>query len=187
VGTVKLGGRFVLALAALVIAVPSLGHAETKTYTPAWQIGPSNQGVDQQNSYMLDPATGQMTVLRVGASANIGGLGCAGRGPYASFEKVETTTGVIKSVKVHYDNALIDPYTFISFQAYQNGHFVGTREVRGPLLGAGDLTIDLSKHGNITSDITGPLTLWFGLNVPSACPNFDGGTLTFSSLTVEVA
>src|SRR5258708_10394 len=100
--------RIVLLVAALAVTVPSLGHASAKTFKPPWQLGSNNQGADTNNQFTLDPSTGGMTVARLGASP--GGFGCAAYGPFANFEYAYTGTSVVKSVVVHYDNALVDPY-----------------------------------------------------------------------------
>lgn len=186
-GTVTVRGakmmrRLVLAVAALAIAAPSIGHAATREYTPAWQLGSTNAPGDVFNRYVVDAETGQMTLARAGATPAT--IGCGGSGPFANFIVEYPDANVVKSVTIHYENTLLEPYAFMHAGIYRDGHYVDSVELRGPILGSGDVVLDLSPSTNIDADVTGPFTVEFGLNIGSACPNVDGGTATFTKVTI---
>lgn len=164
------------ALAALALLVPAAGHAAT-TYGPPYALGPQGGDPPPTNHYFVDPATGEMTILRTQVAGVSGNLGCGGRGPFAYFKVAHEAAGVTQ-VAAAFTDALIDPYTFVSVAVRQGSSFLNSNAARGPIVGAGTLTVELP------SPSTAPIEVWFGIEVSSACPNVDGGTATFSSLTI---
>lgn len=167
--------RLLLLAALLSLAVPLGARADSKTYVAPYQAGP--QGGDMWNVYMTDPATGRMTVLRANPAGVSGSLGCGGSGGFSSFAVTHEAATPVTSVTVAYDDGLVDPYTFFSVSVRQGGDFLATRVVRGPIAGSGTVALTLSAPA------TGTLTAWFGIQVSSACPNVDGGTAKFTSVT----
>jgi hypothetical protein len=176
--------RLILVATLLALAVPGAGQAAPTSYSTPFQVGP--RGGDQYNQYSSDAATGDMTVLRVNPAGISGGLGCGGTGGYDNFKVIHPDTGPVTSVSVAYTNAIVDPYSWINIGVRQAGSstidgdsFIESAEERGIL--AGDGVVKL----NLPAGSTGPLEIWFGIQVISACPNVDGGHATFTSVTVE--
>jgi hypothetical protein len=180
VGTVVRNSRLmIVALLALALLIPSAGHAATTTYSAPYAMGP--QGGDANNYFDVHPDTGQMTVLRIQAAGISGGLGCGGSGGFSNF-KVNHPDAGASVVTVTFAEAIIDPYTFIHVSARQGDSFLGNASVQGPIvhpvLGATSLSLTLPEAA------TGPIEIWFGIQVTSACPNIDGGTARFTSVAV---
>jgi hypothetical protein len=183
VGTVARKTRFaIVALLALTLLVPISGHAASTTYGPPWAMGP--QGGDANNYFDRNQDTGQMTVLRVQAAGISGGLGCGGSGGFSNFAVNHPAAGAT-AVTVAFSDAIVDPYTFIHLSVRDGSSFLGSASVQGPIvhpvLGATSLTLTLPEAS------TGPIEIWFGIQVTSACPNVDGGTATFTSVAVTSA
>ncbi|MGH2829168.1 MAG: hypothetical protein ACRDJM_01660 [Actinomycetota bacterium] len=167
-----------LALCAFTI-VPSTGRASTVTYGPPYQI--ASQGGDEFNIIEADPATGEMTVLRVYPFGINNGLGCSGEGGFANFQVVHAAATPVKVVTVTYDGSLIDPYSWINVGVRQGGGFITSVAVRGPIAGTGDVALTMPPG------VVGPVSIWFGIQVSSACPNVDGGHAVFTSVGVTGA
>ncbi|HEX9775186.1 MAG TPA: hypothetical protein VGB83_06370 [Actinomycetota bacterium] len=186
--------RLVLLVGALVLAVPSAGHAAPTTYTPAYGLGP--QGGDGNNTFVVDETTGEMAVIRHQLTGVNGTLGCGGQGGYAYFEVAHEAASALESVTVTYTDAVVDPYTFIRLGLRQDGDFLGSTDIRGPIVSAGQGLSDLDLgDGTITvtlddpdlPPVTGEVVAWFGIQVSSACPNIDGGSALFDSITFNEA
>jgi hypothetical protein len=97
----------------------------------------------------------------------------------------DTGEAAIDQVTVTYDPALVSPYTFMKLSLLVGNSaddpeatydFVDTIDVRGPILGAGELTLELPEA------VSGVVTARFGLEVTSNCPGFDGGQVTFTGV-----
>jgi hypothetical protein len=162
---------------AAVVPAPS---SAAVSYPPPYAAGP--QGGDQFNVISADAATGDMTVLRVNPAGVSGGLGCGGSGGFANFEVVHTDeTTPVKSVTVAYDNAIIDAYSWINVGVRKGSSYVGSRVERGILTGTGTVTVTLG------APVQAPVTIWFGIQVASACPNVNGGHAHFASVLVADA
>jgi hypothetical protein len=180
VGAVVRKTRFaIVALLALTLLIPATGHATTTEYVAPYAMGP--QGGDANNYFDVHPDTGRMTVLRVQAAGISGGLGCGGSGGFSNFAVAHPDAGAT-AVTVSFSDALVDPYTFIHLSVRQGSSFLGSASVQGPIVsgvvGASSLTLTLPEAS------TGPIDIWFGIQVTSACPNIDGGTATFTSVAV---
>lgn len=163
-------------LALMVLLVPSGARAATTTYTPTYGLGPA--GGDQFNLVERDAATGEMSILRYNPVPANSGLGCGGTGGWATFSIAHTAGSAIQSVTANYSEAIVDPYSFMSVSVYQNGRFVDTKVVRGPILEDGTLTLEPRTAA------TGDVEILFGLQVSSACPNVDLARAVFDSVTV---
>lgn len=169
--------RLFVLLALAALAVPSAANASTTTYHAPYQQGPA--GGDTYNTIMADPATGDMTVIRLNPAGISGGLGCAGSGGFTNFEVTHTATTAVTSVVVSYTQAIVDPYSWIDVAVRQDDQFLGARVERGILAGDGSVTLTLP------SPATGTITVRFGLQVSSACPNIDGAHATFTSVAIN--
>ena len=167
--------RLIGPIAILVLLAP-LGApaATTASYGPPYAAGP--QGGDSFNRVVMDQNTGDMAVVRVNPVP--GAFNCTGGGGFANFAVSHTGTG-ISSVKVSFTNAVVDPYTWFNVGVRQGDDFLDSKDLRGPLVGEGSVTVPISPPAD------GSITVWFGIQVASACPNVDGGRATFTS--VEVA
>lgn len=166
--------RFVVMAALAALVVPTGAHASV-SYSAPFLAGP--QGGDQYNTVMADPATGDMTVLRVNPAGLSGGLGCGGQGGYANFIVNHDAAEPVTKVSVAYSDALVDPYSWIVVNVRQGDLYLYSEVRQGIQLQEGTLTVTLPEAA------TGSLTVWFGLQVASACPNVDGATATFDSVT----
>lgn len=167
----------VILAAAAMLAAPAGARAGTTSYEPgSYALGPA--GGDQWNRSMADPATGEMTVVR--ANPTPGAFNCGGAGGFANFAVGHTATATTRVV-VSYADAIIDPYTWINVGVRQGDGYLASTVARGLTLGDGDVTVDLPAPAS------GPITVWFGIQVASACPNVDGGHATFTSVTITDA
>lgn len=170
--------RFLLVVAMLSLAVPGGAHAASKTILPPYLAGP--QGGDTYNYINADTSTGDMTVLRYYPIPTSTGLGCGGNAGYANFAVTyDAGDTAVSTIDVAYSNAAVDPYTWIKVTVQSGNHFVGLSPapLRGPVLGNGTI------HLTLESPTSGVLTAWFGIEVGAACPNFNGGHATLSSIT----
>jgi hypothetical protein len=185
------GGRRRVVVGAVVLAAVSLlGPARADTTYTTFTQGPSSPtsnspGQDEFNNHeMADPSTGQVTVLRTNLAP--GALNCAGTGAF-DYLRV-TAAGPVSKVTVAYTNATLDAFTFVEATVRSvdaNGtpvDYLGpAAQKRGPVAGAtGTLSITLDAP---IADSSG-FVVDVGLYTASACPNVDGGTVTFTGVTV---
>jgi len=166
-------------IAVVALLVPSGASAATTTYGRPFANGPS--GGDEFNTIERDGATGEMSIVRLYPTPVGGALGCGGSGGWATFEIAHTAVSTIESVAVAYTGALVDPYSFVTVAVYQDGAFVDSKVVRGPVLGDG--TVELEPRTAASGDVT----IWFGLQMSSACPNIGMAEAVFESVTVTEA
>ena len=127
---------------------------------------------------MVDESTGEVVVIRHQLAGVTGGLGCGGSGGFAFLQVKHRASQPVKHVTVTYDQALVDPYTFLKVSVRKGGSYLATTNVRGPVLGHGTYRVTLRQAAQ------GTLTLWFGIEVSSACPNIDGGRAIFTGVAV---
>lgn len=170
--------RFAVLLALGAMLLPFGAQAHSTTVTPPWSAGPT--GGDQYNQVRSDPATGDMTVLRAQPAGISGGLGCGGSGGYASFSYDYTSVLDVKSITATYREGLVDPYTWLNLTVLKDGRPIVTEVLRGPLVGNGSITLNVPERHQ---PLSGAMTIWFGIQVSSACPNVDGGHAVFDALT----
>ena len=145
---------------------------------PPYQAGP--QGGDQFNVVQADPSQGRITIAR--AYPEPGAFNCAGNGGYAYFLVRPTLQAATSSVSVGWDDqTAFDSYTWVDvFIRDASGTALGSGQVRGPVVGAGSITVPLSA----TQAVGSVISVEFGLLVASACPNVDGGSVHFTSVSV---
>lgn len=152
--------------------------------TPTWAQGPS--GGDQYNVVnQADPATGRVTIGRLGLSPGV--IGCPGLGGFNSLQTTVPVTAATKSVTISFADTAISAYTFVTGVVRPaGGDSLGSIYTRGPIANTGAITIPFTvptdDKGNATISSVQVLA---GLAVSSACPNVDGGTIRFTDLTVS--
>jgi hypothetical protein len=161
-------------LLALLVLVSAGARADTSG--PPFQPGPA--GGDQFNYKSADGASGRVTLVRVYPQP--GSFNCSGEGGYATFIVQRDSTMAPSSVDVSFTEAVLDGYTWITglVRDPTTKTWYGGGKIRGPLTGDGTLHLGLTGAGTATEIV-------FGLEVASACPNIDGGTVRFTSVTVS--
>jgi hypothetical protein len=146
-------------------------------YGPPYQAGP--QGGDQFNTVTVDPGQGTVTILR--AYPFVGVFNCGGTGGYGSLKVTPTLRVPVQTVVVAYANSGWDGYTWLMVLVRDaSGNWLGSKQVRGPTAGSGVVSVPLAT--TVTPGST--ISVQFGLQVASACPNVDGGTVRFASVSV---
>jgi hypothetical protein len=160
-----------------LLAVPtSSTAAPSKTYVAPFAIGPA--GGDSDGFASADPQ-GRVTVFR--AYPMVGVINCPGAGHYATLKVVHKPTGPVRKVTAAYDQTLVDPYVHVSVGVRDaTGRWIGLTKPAG-LTGSGNVVVPVRWD----STVRGPLQITFGLEVATACPHVDGGTINFTSVTVS--
>jgi hypothetical protein len=166
----------VAALLALgLLAVPS-GAAPAKTYAPPFALGPS--GGDAEGYASADPQ-GRVTVMRIYPAP--GPISCPGAGHYATLKVVHKLTGRVRKVTASYTQALVDPYVYVTVGVRDaTRRWIGSTKASG-LTGDGNIVVPIRWD----STVRGPLQVIFGLELSTACPHADAGTINFRSVTVS--
>jgi len=169
-------------LVALVAAAATAGvlttagpadAAKVKTYAAPFKIGPS--GGDSFSYHSAD-GSGTVTVGRVYPIPGV--INCTKGAPYAKL--LVPVQGPVKKIVISYDTAAVDDFTFVMVGLHDAaGDWFGTTQLRGFVTGSGEAT--LKPDGGQPK---GPLTIEFGLQQSSACPNADAGTIHFSKVQV---
>lgn len=171
--------RTAVLIALLALLVPTGARASTTTYGPPYTNGPS--GGDTYNRVERNGATGEMSILRYNPVPANGSLGCAGNGGWATFTIPHTAASTISKVTLDFSGAIVDPYSFMSLSVYHGDHFVDTHVERGPILGDGAIVLEPRTAAS------GDVTLIFGLQAGSSCPNIQLARAIFESVTIEEA
>jgi hypothetical protein len=178
VGTVRAHRLVAAALAAaglVALQAPSTA-APAKTYAPPFALGPT--GGDSRGYASADPQ-GRITVGRVYPAP--GPISCPGDGHYATFKVVHKVTAPVRKVRAAYTEALVDPYVYVTIGVRDaSGRWIASRKTGGATDSG---TFDLPVHWDRT--VRGPLQVIFGLELSTACPHADAGTIRFTSLTVS--
>jgi hypothetical protein len=159
----------------LALQAPS-GAAPAKTYAPPFAPGPS--GGDSDGFASVDPQ-GRITVARMYPAP--GPLGCPGQGHYATFKVVHKVTAPVRKVSVAYTEALVDPFVYVSIGVRDaTGRWIASRKIGGAT-DSGTFVVPVRWDRTVR----GPLQVIFGLELSTACPHADAGTIRFTSLTVS--
>lgn len=180
--------RFLVAALAVAALVPVGAHASTTAYGAPYAAGP--RGGDQFNLVQADAATGRLAVLRVQPPIPTGGLGCGGKGGFATFE-VRDIQQPITKVTLAVDEAAWNPFAWVTLSviATDDGgvvHYLGTQKVRGPGAGPSTIELPITPEEQVPAGTT--QSVRFGMEVASSCiPAVDGGSARFSVVTVETA
>jgi hypothetical protein len=162
---------------ALFVGVPG-AQAADKTYTPAYTAGPS--GGDSASKVTVDPATGKVQVLQL--STTPGAIGCAAKGGYGYLRVQHVVTAAVTRVAVAFTDASMTPFAWLKVNVRDEKGYVGSLSVRGQKVAeAGTLNVILDRSPAVGKT----MTIDFGMEVASACPNADGGMVTYPSVTVS--
>ena len=162
-------------LAVGLLASPS-GAAPAKTYTAPFALGPA--GGDSSGYASADPQ-GRVTVMR--AYPAPGPISCPGDGHYATLKVVHKVTGPVRKVTAAYTQALVDPYVYVSVGVRDaKGRWIGSTKAAG-LTDSGDVVVPVRWD----KSVRGPLQVIFGLELSTACPHADAGTINFVSITIS--
>lgn len=168
----------VVAIAATALLATSSPATAATTYAAPYESGPS--GGDQYNHIEASPDDGTVTVLR--ANPTPGAISCGGSGGFAYLRVAHPVTASVTSAVVAYDAATTSPFTWISVEARDSTGYIGSGRIRGPMAAdAGRLVVTFDR-APVVGDT---LTVDFGLQVASACPNVDGGTVHFPEVSIR--
>lgn len=156
-------------------AAPS-GAAPSTTYEPPFAIGPS--GGDSRGYASAEPE-GRVTVAR--AYPMIGPISCPGGGSYATLVVQHPDKAPVRSLTASYTDALVDPFVYVTVGVRDaTGRWIGSRKTGGAQ-GSGDIVVPVRWDRTVRP----PLQVHFGLELSTACPHADAGTLRFTSVTVS--
>jgi hypothetical protein len=163
-------------VAAGLVALPvSSTAAPAKTYAPPFAVGPS--GGDSDGYATADPQ-GRVTVFRIYPAP--GPINCPGAGHFATLKVVHKVTGPVHKVTADYDMTLVDPYVHVTVGVRDaTGRWIGNEKPAG-LMNSGSIVVPVRWD----SAVRGPLQILFGLEIATACPHVDGGTINFTKVTV---
>lgn len=179
-----------VALAVGLLAGSPAAQASGTTYRPGmYEVGPQYSPAEgasahRTNYIEANPNTGKVTVLW--ANATPGAIGCPAVGGFSYLRITkQITTETLDRVLLAYQDATISQYAWVKVNVFEV--FEGTRTsiastaLRGQLLNARStfvLPVDRSPVPGST------LLVDFGIETASACPNADGGTVTFTTVTL---
>ena len=164
-----------VALGLIVLQVPS-SAASAKTYVAPFAAGPS--GGDEL-SYHSAAQDGRVVVAR--AYPLVGPISCPGGGAYANLLVTHTPTAPVRKVTAAYTEAVVDPYVYLSVGVrYATGTWIGSTKIAGAN-GSGVVNVPVRWDSRVRR----PLQVVFGLELSTACPHADGGTVRFTSVTVS--
>lgn len=180
----KAVSRAVLLVAMLATAfllLPAAGAADEggATYTAPYEPGP--QGGDQWNLVHVDEDEGRVLVGRAYPIYNP--ISCASGGGFVKLQVAHVVDGPLTEVSATFADAAVDAYTFVTLAVRTaDGDWIAGSKERGPLLLDGELTAEV--FGEIPQDDE-HVIVQFGLEIASACPHANGGTVRFESITVR--
>jgi hypothetical protein len=90
-------------------------------------------------------------------------------------------TGPVRKVTAAYTQALVDPYVYVTVGVRDaTRRWIGSKKVSG-LTGSGSVVVPIRWDRTVR----GPLQVVFGLELSTACPHADAGTINFTSVTVS--
>ena len=173
--TGRLLASLVVAICALAAPPPSQAATAT-TYEPPFALGPS--GGDSRGLSSAEP-DGRVTVAR--AYPAPGPISCPGDGHFATLQVVHEAKGSLRSVTAEFTDALVDPFVYVSVGVRDaTGRWIGSKKVGGAT-GSGDVVVPVRWDRSVKL----PLQVQFGLELSTACPHADAGTLRFTRLTLS--
>jgi hypothetical protein len=171
------------AVGVTVIGVLALGNGAdaagggTAKYAAPFKLGPSG---GDQFSYHDAGTDGTITVGRVYPIP--GAINCTKGAPYAKLLVKHKAVKPVKKIVLRYDSAAVDNFTFLMLGLRAGQHWLGSTTVRGVLTGSGTVTLRPPRRQGHLPRV---LTIEFGLQQSSACPNADVGTVHVSRLEVS--
>jgi len=155
------------------------------TYQPPYAAGPSGGGA---GSYTDLGEDGRVFIGRLYPVP--GPLNCPPGGAYARYEVEHTLTGPVSAVTADFTEPAVDQFVFAVLSVRDaDGRWLGSAQQRGPILvDDGALGVDLDPALFTGDDALEPgevLVIQFGLEMASACPHVNGGTVRFTQLSVS--
>lgn len=169
---------------ALFASAPA-AQAGGTVYRAPYKAGPVSGAARQPALERVDvnTSTGQVTVFR--ANGTPAAIGCAATGGYGYLRVEHPATSADDDVYVAYEKASITPFTWlkVNVRGVVGGveQYIGSAALRGQLVSdSGVLSVDLDQ----APDAGSVMTIDFGIETASACPNADGGTATFTAVAV---
>jgi hypothetical protein len=153
-------------------AAPATGAA---TYEPPFALGPS--GGDDRGISSAEP-DGRLLVAR--AYPAPGPISCPGDGHFTTLQVVHKAKGSIRKVTAEFTDALVDPFVYLSVGVRDaTGRWIGSTKVGGAQ-GSGEVVVPVRWDRSVRL----PLQVQFGLELSTACPHADAGTLRFTKVTL---
>ncbi len=177
---VAVSRRLLAAVAVLVCALTGApaSHAApaSTTYEPPFALGPT--GGDNRGISSAEP-DGRVTVAR--AYPAPGPISCPGDGHFATLQVVHKAKGSIRTVTAEFTDALVDPFVYVSVGVRDaRGRWIGSTKVAGAQ-GSGEVVVPVRWDKSVRL----PLQVQFGLELSTACPHVDAGTLRFTQVTLS--
>jgi hypothetical protein len=163
--------------AALTAVLPASAAPAGKTYQAPFKVGASG---GDQFSYHSASSDGTVTVARVYPVPGV--INCTKGGPYAKLIVAHKATKPVRKIVLSYDSAAVDNFTFVMLGLRDaQHHWYGSTTVRGFVSGSGTVTLVPDQpQGHFPR----ALTVEFGLQQSSACPNADAGSIKFTKVEV---
>jgi hypothetical protein len=149
----------------------------TTRYSAPYRLGPSG---GDSFSYHDASEEGTVTVGRVYPIP--GAINCTKGAPYAKLLIQHKAAKPVKKIVLSYDSAAVDNFTFLMLGLRAGNHWLASKTVRGVLTNTGTVTLRPPKEQGALPRL---LTIEFGLQQSSACPNADIGTLHISRVEVS--
>lgn len=171
--------RLLLVLVLALSLVAASGGEDHAHYPPPYEVGIS--GGDEFNM-MQAGEDGRMVVGRAYPVPSF--LSCDAKGGFMLYELTHHAESPADRVAVAFSDAAVDPYVFVTVNVIDaDGEFLGTAHQRGLLTGSGELTVPLAWPEEDTFTPR-DIRVQFGLEMTSACPSTDGGTIKFDDVGV---
>ena len=172
----------ILVVAALVGALLPMGGAgaagKATTYEAPYAEGPT--AVDQWSMQQASAEDGRIIVGRMYPIFNP--ISCAPGGSMAKLQVIHKATTRIRAVTADFDQAGLDQYSFVTVAVTDaKVRWLASTRQRGPIVSGGTVTaklFDRVRKGE-------KLTIQFGLEAASACPNASGAMARFTKITVK--
>lgn len=155
------------------------------TYRAPYSAGPQTANVG--SGYIdVNTDTGEVTVFKVNPVP--GAIGCSAQGAMGYLQVSHPINGTEDKVMLVYKNASLTQYSWLKVNVYATSDgatkAVGSFSQRGQKVAeTGTIVVPLDTAG--LEGATGALTIDFGIETGSACPNADGGTVTFPAVAVN--
>ncbi|HEV7887133.1 MAG TPA: hypothetical protein VGO92_06205 [Acidimicrobiales bacterium] len=181
--------RIIMVLA--VLGLVGLGAPQARAgnvlYQAPFAAGPAGgdpAGNHRTHYTNIDPATGKVDIFW--ANLTPGAIGCAAQGGFGYLRVTHQVTDIVGRVVVSYKDLSMTPYSWlkVNVRGVRGGEekYLGSYSTRGQKLAAGgDIPVPLDAE----PDVGSALTIDFGAEIGSACPNADGVTVTFTQVAVS--
>lgn len=139
--------------------------------------GKSVQGGDEMNLIHVDKQAGEIFIGRVFPFPGFVGCQPESLAGWANFKLRHAGRARAQGVVVRFDRAFLDPYSFVNVLVEDDaGRWLGSKTIQGP--GAdesGRIKVNLRRPER-------PLTISFGVQLSSACPQVGGVSARFPSV-----